>query len=222
MYVAFAAMCLVRTRVSTMHQENRGNFYDGRLYHLFVDPPLRRVRRLLRAQVSPKSSLIDIGCGTGELLFSLADVCSELVGVEVSHRMWSYASRRARDKGLSNVQFIWRNGTGPLNFPSAHFEYAAACMVMHQMDADQRLQAVLEMRRLARMLILIDYRVVPPKNLTGILCRLAERLAGRRHYHNFLSYLKEGGLITLIDAAEGSVQQEIIVYDRCLHLLRVT
>jgi SAM-dependent methyltransferase len=205
-----------------MYQRNQGNFYDGLLYHLFVDPSLRGLRRLLRAQVSQQSSLIDIGCGTGELLFSLADLCSELVGVEVSHRMWSYASRRVRDKGLSNVQFIWLNGAGPLNYPSGHFDYAAACMVMHDMDAHQRLQAVLEMRRLARVLILIDYRVVPPKNLTGILCRLAERLAGRRHYQNFLSYLKEGGLIPLIDAAGGSVQQEIIVYDRCLHLLRVT
>jgi SAM-dependent methyltransferase len=205
-----------------MDQENQSNFYDGLLYHLFVDPALRRIRRLLRTQVSPKSSLIDIGCGTGELVFALADMCSELVGVEVSHRMWSYANRRARDKELSNVQFIWRNGAGPLNFPSGHFEYAAACMVMHEMDANQRLQAVLEMRRLARMLILVDYRVVPPKNLTGILFRVAERLAGRRHYQNFLSFLKQGGLLPLLDAVEGAVQQEIILYDRCLHLLRVT
>ena len=63
-----------------MAQKHQDNFYDGWLYHLFVDPVLRRVRRLVRDQVTAGSSLIDIGCGTGELLFSLADRCSELVG----------------------------------------------------------------------------------------------------------------------------------------------
>jgi 2-polyprenyl-3-methyl-5-hydroxy-6-metoxy-1,4-benzoquinol methylase len=73
-----------------MAQKLQDSFYDGWLYHLFVDPVLRRVHRLVRSQVKSGSTLIDIGCGTGELLFSLADVGSELVGVETSKRMWSF------------------------------------------------------------------------------------------------------------------------------------
>jgi 2-polyprenyl-3-methyl-5-hydroxy-6-metoxy-1,4-benzoquinol methylase len=79
-----------------MAQKLQDSFYDGWLYHLFVDPVLRRVHRLVRSQVKSGSTLIDIGCGTGELLFSLADVGSELVGVETSKRMWSFADRQAR------------------------------------------------------------------------------------------------------------------------------
>jgi len=215
----FVVLCGIQTRDSNMEQENRGNFYDGRLYHLLVDPLLSKVRELVRAQVNKESSLIDIGCGTGELIFSLADVCSELVGVEVSKRMWSYASRRTQDKALSNVHFILGNGTGPLNFPSGRFDYATACMVFHEMDADQRLPVLREMRRLAHTLILVDYRVVPPTNLMGGLCRVVERLAGRRHYRNYLSYRNTGGLTALLGAVEGVVQHEVVFYNRCLHLL---
>ena len=85
-----------------MAQKHQDNIYDGWLYHLFIDPVLGRVRRLVRDQVTAGSSLIDIGCGTGELLFSLADHCSELVGVETSSRMWSYANGRAQDQSHSN------------------------------------------------------------------------------------------------------------------------
>jgi SAM-dependent methyltransferase len=202
-----------------MSQKRSENFYDGWLYHLMVDPTLRKARKLVRRNVKPGSSLIDIGCGTGELVLFLADSCREVVGIEASHRMWAYANERIRGLELANVQFVFASGEKLETFPSGYFDYATVCMVLHEMKASQRLPVLREMQRLARTLILVDYRVPPPVNFVAIFCRLIERLAGGLHYGNYLSFTESGGLLPLLDTLSLTVNREVLFFNRCLHLL---
>ena len=203
-----------------MTQTRQENFYDGWLYHLFIDPALRKARKLVRQQIRSQSSLIDIGCGTGELVISLSDSCAELVGVEASHGMWAYAHQRVRDLGLSNVRFIFASGENLADFPSASFDYATACMVMHEMEVGQRLPVLREMQRLAGTLILVDYRVPPPANFVTITCRVIERLAGSHHYHNYRSFIESGGLFSLLESLNLVVSREVLFFNRSLHLVQ--
>jgi SAM-dependent methyltransferase len=205
-----------------MSQKRQENFYDGWLYHLFVDPALRKSRKLVRRLIKPGSSLIDIGCGTGELVLFLTSSCRELVGVEASHRMWVYAHERVRDLGLTNVQFIFGSGEKLDAFPSGYFDYATACMVLHEMEAGQRLPVLREMQRLARTLILVDYRVPPPVHLVATICRLIERLAGGHHYRNYRSFTESGGLLTLLETLSFPVNREVLFFNRCLHLVEAS
>jgi ubiquinone/menaquinone biosynthesis C-methylase UbiE len=202
-----------------MKQKSQENFYDGWLYHLLVDPFLRKARKLVRRQIKPGSSLIDIGCGTGELILFLADSCTELVGVEASPRMWAYAHERAQNLGLANVQFIFGSGEKLNLFPRGYFDYAAACMVLHEMEAGQRLPVLMEMQRLARTLILVDYQVPPPVNFFSTMCRLIERLAGGHHYRNYLSFTENGGLFPLLEMLRLQIHRETFFFNRCLHLV---
>ena len=204
-----------------MDQKRKDHFYQGWLYHFLVDPLLRRVHRLVRSQVKPGSTLIDIGCGTGELLFSLADVGSELVGVETSKRMWSFANQRARVRGFNNVQVLFGDGANLKDFSAGFFDYATACMVLHEMDASQRLPVLKEMQRLAPHVILVDYRVPPPANLVAAMCRFIERLAGPRHFRNYTSFINGGGLLSLYETLGLTVQREIPFFSHCLHLTLV-
>jgi SAM-dependent methyltransferase len=202
-----------------MSKKYQENFYDGWLYHLIVDPALRKARRLVRRQVTPGSSLIDIGCGTGELVLFLSDRCRQLVGVEASQGMWAYARERVRDLGLTNVRFIFASGEKVAAFPSAYFDYATACMVLHEMEAKQRLPVLREMQRLARTLILVDYRVPPPLHFVTTLCKFIERLAGSQHYRNYLSFAKGGGLLPLLETIGLTANSEVLFFNRCLHLV---
>jgi SAM-dependent methyltransferase len=204
-----------------MAQKRKDHFYEGWLYHFLVDPLLKRVRRLVRSQVKPGSTLIDIGCGTGELLFSLADVGSELVGVEASKRMWSFANGQARTRGFNNVQILLGDGAKLRSFSAGFFDYAVACMVFHEMDASQRLPVLMEMQRLAPHLIVVDYRVPPPTNLVTAMCRFIERLAGPRHFRNYISFINGGGLLSLCETLGLTVQREITLYSQCMHLVLV-
>ncbi len=201
-----------------MLQKHKEHLYEGWLYHLFFDPALKPLRRLVRSQVQPGSTLIDIGCGTGELLFSLADVCSELVGVETSNRMWSYSSRRAR--AFNHVRMILGDGERLEEFPNGSFDYATACMVLHEMEESRRLPVLLEMQRVARTLILVDYRVPQPANIEARLCRLIERLAGRTHYGNYVSFVGTGGLPSLLKSVDLTIKKEISFQRKCFCLVR--
>ena len=71
-------------------------------------------------------------------------------------------------------------------------------MVLHEMGVSQRLPVLREMQRLARNLVLVDYRVPPPANLAAVICRIIERLAGNYHYRNYLSFTKDGGSVNAI------------------------
>jgi 2-polyprenyl-3-methyl-5-hydroxy-6-metoxy-1,4-benzoquinol methylase len=49
---------------------------------------------------------IDWGSGTGRLTFALARSFDRVVGVDISSSMIDLASRRARDRGVTNVEFV--------------------------------------------------------------------------------------------------------------------
>jgi len=203
-----------------MAKHQGSHLYDGWLYHLVVDPALARARRLVRDQVRRESALIDMGCGTGALLFSLADWCSGLVGVERSERMWGYGRRRAEAVGLNKIRFVRGDATQLGTFRTGSFDYASASMVIHEMEREKRLPLLTEMRRLAPTLIIVDYRVPLPAGLSGIFIRLIEGLAGRDHYRNFRSFVELGGLASLLMKQGLSVQEEITLHGSSLHLLR--
>jgi len=93
-------------------------------------------------------------------------------------------------------------------------------MVLHEMDASQRLPVLKEMQRLAPHVILVDYRVPPPANLAAAMCRFIERLAGRRHFRNYTSFINNGGLLALYESFSLSGRMEITLYSRCLHLVK--
>ena len=211
------ADCVVENR---MVRKREDRLYEGGLYHLLIDPALVRLRRLIRGQVKPGTTLIDFGCGTGELLFFLADWCSDLVGVEASKRMWSYGSRRARSRGHNKVRLIYGDGARLDNLPTGSFDYATSCMVLHEMPGSQRLPVLREMQRLARTLILVDYRVPPPPNLEARIYRLVERLGGRHHYRNFRSFLNTGGLPPLLKELGLPIREEISFHRQCFQLVQ--
>jgi SAM-dependent methyltransferase len=203
-----------------MAEGRRDHVYDGWIYHLAVDPVLGRARRLVRSRVRRGSSLIDMGCGTGSLLFSLADWCSDLVGVDVSRRMWSYGSRRAEALGLSRVRLIRGDATKLEAFPDSAFEYAAATMVLHEMAKERRPSLLNEMKRVARTLIIVDYRVPCTARLAATFVRFVERLGGADQYCHFRSFVDLGGLLPLLEGQGLTVEEEVPFHGGSLHLVR--
>ena len=68
-----------------------------------------RVLQIAHERIDPDyhpSRALDFGCGVGRILIPLAQLCEEVVGVDVSEAMLSEARRNCDDQGLSNVEFI--------------------------------------------------------------------------------------------------------------------
>ncbi len=202
-----------------MTERRPPRFYEGVFYHLVIDPMLQQVRRRIRKRIEPGSSVVDVGCGTGELLIFLADRCPRLAGVELSECMAAYARSRVRALGLRHIAVTYGDGADLQTVSPASFDYASASMVFHEMEKPRRLPVLRNMAQVGRTLVLVDYAAPLPRNGTGSLIRLIERLGGRQNNANFRSFVKSGGLLPLLKSAGLTVQEDIVLLQNTLHLV---
>jgi len=195
---------------------SKDHFYDGLFYHFFIDPLLWRVRRLVAERVEPGSSLLDVGCGTGRLLLALRDRCRRLAGVERSARMVRFARRRT--KHLPHIRILEADAARLPEFPAGSFDYAVASMVFHETEESNRLPVLAEMARVARRLIVVDYEVPIKFTPSALLVGTIERLAGKGHHLNFLSFRKSGGIPALFARSGLRIDETLSFSVRTLRL----
>lgn len=74
---------------------------------------------------------LDIGCGPGEWVMGIARIYRgcQVVGIDVSQRMITYARSRARIQRLPGARFEIANACEPLPFPDASFDLVHARLV---------------------------------------------------------------------------------------------
>lgn len=62
-------------------------------------------RRILRRYLTPRSDMIELGCGRASLSLSLAPLIGSLTGIDISDAAVSQANSHALQKGIRNAQF---------------------------------------------------------------------------------------------------------------------
>lgn len=188
--------------------EESGSIYDGRFYSVMVDPQLKGLHSFIARQVPEGSRVLDACCGTGALVFRLASQCEEVVGVDLSPRMIRFAERRSKELGRTNVRFSVGDVTRLDGFSDHTFDYASMVMAVHEMPPEIRLPAIRELLRVAKKVMLVDFKVPMRWNTSGVRNRLMELIAGRRHFTHFRDYMKRGGLPPLLGEASAHLLNE--------------
>ena len=61
---------------------------------------------LLRRYVTPGGFALDFGCGAGAFSFRLADLGSNVVGIDGAPNMIAFCEAQRRDRGLANIRFV--------------------------------------------------------------------------------------------------------------------
>ncbi|WP_436531174.1 class I SAM-dependent methyltransferase [Actinoplanes sp. HUAS TT8] len=130
----------------------------GRHWMLFLYDPfvklagLHRVHGELldRAGVRPGHTVLEIGCGPGDLLLRLArrEPRAELTGIDPDPAALRKARRKAGRHGLP-VRFAPAYADD-LPFPDDSFDRVLSSYMLHHLDADQQVAAVREVRRVLR------------------------------------------------------------------------
>ena len=187
----------------------KNHYYDGWFYRKFIDPNLQEVREIIASFLPAGCTAIDIGCGTGALVFSLAPKCRRLVGIELSPRMLAYATRQKEKAGMDHVEFLLADASQLSQFGDKEFDAAFTSMVLHEMPAALRPKVILEMVRVAKTVILADYAIPQPKNKSGFTTFPVEFVAGPSHFKGFLSFYKNGGLPGLLNALKLDIAKSI-------------
>ena len=180
---------------------NKIHYYDGRIYEQIIDPYFAKVRERINEFVPSGSKVLDIACGTGALCFSLAAKGCKVIGIELSLKMVERAKQKQKKEKIKNIQFIHGDATRLEKFSSKAFDIAIVSFGLHEMAQEERQKVLLEMKRVAKRLLLVDYAVPQPRRLAGITCRFKEIVAGWGHFSRFKEFYHLGGLNSLLKEA---------------------
>ncbi len=171
------------------------------IYRRLIDPILRPLHLEVRSLIRKNQSVIDIACGTGALVFLMAEKASRVVGIDLSQPMVDAALRTTQKKRLGNVGFFQMDAAELRQFHDDEFDVSTLSMAIHQFPQDLGLAVLIELKRISNEIIIADYAYPFSHGLSGMTARVIERFAGKEHHRNFRAYIKNGGLLPLLKAA---------------------
>ncbi len=131
-------------------------YYDQQLHreHWFHNNPAKRElrwREVLRMlDLSPDDRVLEIGCAAGEHSLRLAELCKEVVGVDLAAAAIERAHARAAAARVGNAHFVRLDASNLDRFATASFDKVAAIDFTEHVN-DEVLAGVLrECRRVLR------------------------------------------------------------------------
>jgi len=180
--------------------QDRTSWYDGYLFEIIMG---KRSREMfvgpISAFIEKGSSVLDIGCGIGSLVLSLAPICSKVVGIDVSSKMIAYAKKCQRQSEHLNVEFHHLCASlVPEVFPY-RFDYGVMGQILHETPEALRDTILTAAKKAATKLIIADYRAPLPRNMFGKMITFVESIAGSEHNKNFKSWQANGGIDRFIE-----------------------
>jgi SAM-dependent methyltransferase len=163
-------------------------------YRIFIDPILSSLHRSVLVFVKPGQRVLDVACGTGTLAMTMARRARHVTGIDLSEESIASAQRMARRRRLENVAFDIRDAGDLSCYADKEFDLAVTSMAVHQFDAGLAIKVLVEMKRIAKKIIITDYNHHMPPGWGRSVAWGIERLAGGEHYRNFRIYMQLGGI----------------------------
>lgn len=96
--------------------------------------------------LSEGSRVLELGCGNGKILSSLAMQPVSVVAIDYSPKAVEICSEFAAEKGLRNVKVMFGDATA-LNFPDGSFDAVVAFHVLENLQEGDRRKAAEEIAR---------------------------------------------------------------------------
>jgi SAM-dependent methyltransferase len=190
-------------------KENKNHWYDGIFYDVFIAPNQDKTFRLAKSIIKENSTVIDAGCGTGRFAFTVADKVNKIDAVDLSERNIKVAMNKLTKNNSPKIKFYHSDIYRFFENGDKHYDYAVMSYVIHEVDEHLRNDILKTLSENADKVILIDYLHPRPKNYWSWLNEAVEFAAGKEHYTNFKSYLKNSGLRGLAERNGLKIIKEI-------------
>jgi ubiquinone/menaquinone biosynthesis C-methylase UbiE len=125
--------------------------------------------------------VLDLGCGTGELVVRMNLLGFETVGIDVNEKTLDLARILAVENGLPETIFV-KNNTEPLPFAENSFDIVTLFSVLEHVDDQTLINKLLpELKRVCRGVayILVPNKLKPSDDHTGLkfVCWMPKRFA---------------------------------------------
>ena len=201
--------------------QNKDHWYDGWFYDKIIAPNQDRMFSEIKNFINPNSKVIDVGCGTGRLSFSVEDKVQSILGIDLSIKNIKVANQTLSKKANSKISFQHTN-LSKIILQDLHFDYAVMTYVIHEVNPDDRIALLREMAQIADKIIIGDYLVPVDKGFWSFVNKVIEFLAGEEHYNNFKHFIANNGLYRLADKAGLKIVQELKNIPATSHIVILT
>ncbi len=176
-------------------------------YELLLGKTLLPIRKNIRTFLNYQDhkKIIDICCGTGKQLEMLHHPGRELYGIDLSPAMMNETATN------SGVHYI-RQSAAELQLTAEHFDAVILTLALHEkteLDRELILRKSWELLSPGGHLLICDYAEIPT-SLSGffygrIAIPLIERAAGKEHFHNYRSWMRNGALQKHVESLHSRV-----------------
>jgi len=182
-----------------------------------VDKYLLPIRRQVVDLVQPDTTVVDIGCGNGDLLFQLAvKICSG-TGIDYSHALIEYARQRQQAEEINNLQFQQADLREKLNL--APVDYALVSLVFHVLPWEVAQNVLVRLVHQAGTTLVCAFSE-PQSRKQQFLLWLDQRFSG--HFRHFKEYQKRGGMEHLIRSIENAEYTVHDTFDPVIKIYQIT
>jgi SAM-dependent methyltransferase len=179
----------------------RSKFYDGAVYGRLVEPMLDGVHGFVVEKLPAGHRVLEACCGTGGLARRIAARGRQVHAVDLSPANVAYAQRthdgvtfEAADVATLSVP------------PEGPYDVATTVLALHEMPAEARGPVLANLLDISRTVMVVDFAVPMPWNLSGARNRTMEVLAGLEHYRAFVDFYRRGGLDPLVAECRATLQ----------------
>lgn len=199
----------------------------ARIYDLLFSHALKTLHETIRTCLNYQkaTNVIDLCCGTGEQLRSLAGMNMILTGVDISQAMLN----QARIKSPSSIHYFESDARNT-KLPSGKYDGVILSFALHEKDAKHHQSIFKEACRLVHprgQILIADYCIPPEEILSQVLSTIGfqsiERLAGINHYHSYKDWMASGAVEGFLDRNNpGKLSLISEHYKGCVKLLSVS
>jgi len=104
----YLAMHNIREKESIKIFDKWAPSYEKGFWGFYFKTAYRSILALTEKYIGRDSKILDIGCGTGELVFLLSGKVSEgeIIGLDISKQMIEAAQKKKLERKINNAQFV--------------------------------------------------------------------------------------------------------------------
>jgi len=168
--------------------------FSANFRHRFSDQLLAPVREQIIELCADSSIILDIGCGTGDLLVRASHKVNKGVGIDSNHRMIHFANQRKARKDIKNIEYLCGN-IFDIDIPALGYDICTCTLFLHSLKRDEAIALLCKLKNCVQRLIICDYK--QPNTVSGKLgVEIDELISG--HYRRFKEYQRLGFFYSLI------------------------
>ncbi|TNJ42535.1 methyltransferase domain-containing protein [Tamlana fucoidanivorans] len=183
-----------------------------------VDKYLHPVRLQILELIEPNTTVVELGCGNGDLLFKLSNKIKAGIGIDKSEQLIKYASNQIKKKQIKNLEFrafdILQNAC--LNSKT---DYTIACLVFHILPRKEAIVLLKKMIATSKTTIICGFS--KPENLKQkTFLWFDQRFTS--HYSHFCNFMENGFTEGLLHPIENIKYQKIDTFDPVIKIYKIT